>query len=312
MFPRICRTRISALLCLPLLAFGGAATAQDAHSHSAAPGTSNPEVNRQVKSPGNAAWAETVDEARAKAAAENKLVYYEFDSPSCADCHRMQSLLYPAFDFEALLIGMVPVKVRYDFPESKPLQELYGVSGSPAVLITNPDGRLVFLMNGFKDAPDFYRHAHKDLDLYRQFVKKLDSQAVATMSANEALATGRELFARKDPKTAVTYLERATVAPNPGQGARETALEILAAAQLELGDAAASRKSIDQLIATTKNPDQKERAELFRAQIPLSQNRPDEALALYKKFVKEHPDSKYRERVQSFIARLEPASSPKP
>jgi predicted Zn-dependent protease len=90
---------------------------------------------------------------------------------------------------------------------------------------------------------------------------------------------------------------------------RETALEILAAVQLELGDAAASRKSIDQLIATTANPDQKERAELFRAQIPLSQNRPDEALALYKKFAKDHPDSKYLERVQSFIARLEPAAS---
>jgi tetratricopeptide (TPR) repeat protein len=311
MFPRICKTKTSALLCL--LALGGAAAGQDDHSHSAAPGTSNPQVNRQVKSPGNAEWAQTVDEARAKAAAEHKLVYYEFESPNCGDCHRMESLLYPAFDFEALLVGMVPVRVRYDFPESKALQDLYGVRSAPAVLITSPEGRLVFLMSGFKDAPDFYRHVHKDLDLYRQFVKKLDSQDLATLSANEALATGRELYARKDPKTAVPYLERAVVAPNPGQGVRETALEILAAVQLELGDAAASRKSIDQLIAMTKSVDQKERAELFRAQIPLSENRPDEALALYKKFVKDHPDSKYRERVQSFIARLEPASSnPKP
>jgi tetratricopeptide (TPR) repeat protein len=305
MFPRIRKTGLAALLCL----FAGTAWAQDPHSHAAPPGTSNPQVNRQVKSPGNAEWAQTVDEARAKAAAENKLVYYEFDSPNCGDCHRMQSLLYPAFDFEALLIGMVPVKVRYDFPESKPLQELYGVNRSPAVLITNPEGRLVFLMAGFKDAQDFYRHAHKDLDLYRQFAKKVDSQDVATLSANEALSTGRELYARKDPKAALPRLERAAVAPNPGRGVRETALEILAAVQLELGDPAGSRKSIDQLIATTANPDQKERAELFRAQIPLSQNRPDEALALYKKFAKDHPDSKYLERVQSFIARLEPAAS---
>ena len=305
MFPRIQKTSIVALLGL----LAGGAQAQDAHSHAAPPGTSNPQVNRQVTSPGNAQWAQTVDEARAKAAAENKLVYYEFESPNCGDCHRMQSLLYPAFDFEALLIGMVPVKVRYDFPEAKPLQELYGVRSAPAVLITSPEGRLVFLMSGFKDAPDFYRHAHKDLDLYRQFVKKLDSQDLATLSANEALATGRELYARKDPKAALPRLERAAVAPNPGRGVRETALEILAEVQLELNDPAASRKSIDQLIAMTTSPEQKERAELFRAQIPLSQNRPDEALALYKKFVKDHPDSKYLERVQSFIARLEPASS---
>ena len=312
MFPRIRSTAILALLGLLAPWFSeGAAQAQDAHSHAAPSGTPNPDINRQVKSPGNAEWAQTVDEARSKAAAGNKLVYYEFDSPNCGDCHRMQSLLYPAFDFEALLIGMVPVKVRYDFPESKPLQELYGVKGSPAVLITSADGRLVFLMNGFKDAQDFYRHVHKDLDLYRQFVKKLDSQDLATLSANEALSTGRELYARKDPKAALPRLQRAAVAPNPGRGVREMALEGLAAVQLELGDPAASRKSIDQLIAITTDPDQKQRAELFRAQIPLSENRPDEALALYKKFAKDHPDSKYLERVQSFIVRLEsPASKP--
>ena len=310
MFPRIRSTAIAALLGLLALRFSaGVAQAQDTHTHAAPPGTADPQINRQVKSPGNAEWAQTVDEARAKAAAENKLVYYEFDSPNCGDCHRMQSLLYPAFDFEALLVGMVPVKVRYDFPESKPLQELYGVNRSPAVLITSPEGRLVFLMNGFKDAPDFYRHAHKDLDLYRQFAKKVDSQDVATLSANEALAMGRELYARKDPKAALPRLQRAAVAPNPGHGVREMALEGLAAVQLELGDPAASRKTIDQLIAIATSPDQKERAELFRAQIPLTENRPDEALALYKKFAKDHPDSKYLERVQSFIARLEPPAS---
>jgi outer membrane PBP1 activator LpoA protein len=82
------------------------------------------------------------------------------------------------------------------------------------------------------------------------------------------------------------------------------------AVELELGDPAASRRAIDQLIATTKNPDQKERAELFAAQIPLAQNKPAEALALYKKFATDHPNSKYIERVQSFIARLSNPPTP--
>jgi len=311
MYPRIRTLGGTATLACLLLAASAATTAsaQDAHQH-AAPSSANPDPNRAVKSPGNAEWAKTAEEARARAAAENKLVYYEFDSPNCGDCHRMQSLLYPAFDFEALLIGMVPVKVRYDFPEAKPLQELYGVATAPSVLITTPEGRLVFLMQGFKDAPDFYRHAHKDLDLYRQFSKKVEAQDVATLSANEALATGRELYARKDPKAALPRLERASVAPNPGAGVREAALESLAAVELELSDPAASRRAIDQLIATTKNPDQKERAELFAAQIPLAQNKPAEALALYKKFAADHPNSKYIERVQSFIARLSSPPTP--
>jgi tetratricopeptide (TPR) repeat protein len=305
MYPRI--RSVSAKAALVCLLVAAPALAQDAP-----PANANPQVNRPVKSPGNAEWAPNVEEARKRAAAQKKLVFYEFETIDCGDCRRMQSLLYPAFDFEALLVGMVPVKVRYDQGESKPLQELYGVATAPAILITSPEGRLVFLMDGFKDAPEFYEHVHKDLAAYRQFAKKLDAQSVDTLSASEAFALGHELYARKDPKTALTYLQRAAVAPNPGPGVRENALEGLAAVEFELGEATASRKTIDQLIAITKNPDQKERAELFRAQIPLSQNDPGEALALYKQFVKDHPKSKYLERVQSFIARLETAAPPAP
>ena len=285
------------------------AMAQDA-APQAPPAKTQPEVNRPVTSPGNADWAASVEEARKRAAAQKKLVFYEFESLDCSDCQRMQALLYPAFDFEALLVGMVPVKVRYDVGESKPLQELYGIATAPSILVTTPEGRLVFLMQGFKDAPDFYAHVHRDLDLYRQFAKKLAASDIAALPANEAFQIGRELYARKDPRAAVPYLERASVAPDAGQNVRENALEGLAAVQLELGDSAASRKTIEKLIATAKDSDQKERAELFRAQIPLSQNDPEEALALYRKFVKDHPNSKYVETVQSFIARLSPAAPP--
>lgn len=295
MLPRIrCPRSAAAVLVLGLAA--GAAHAQT-------------DSNRPVTSPGNAVWAKTADEARARAASEKKLVYYEFESESCGDCRRMQSLLYPAFDFEALLIGMVPVKLSSDGPDAKALQGRYKITETPTVLITTPGGRLVFLMQGFKDAQDFYGHARKDLDAYRQFAKKLEPP-VGGLSAGDALALGRELYARLDLEAAIPYLERAAQAPAPGPGVRETALEGLAAAELETGDPAASRKAIDKLIATTQSPDQKQRAELFRAQIPLAQNNPAEALALYKKFVKDHPDSPYLERVQSFIARLEPAPAP--
>jgi len=301
MLPRIRRPRTAAAV----LAFSlAAAIAAGQTTPEPSPGTKPP-----VTSPGNAVWARTAEEARTRAASEKKLVYYEFESEGCGNCVRMEALLYPAFDFEALLIGMVPVKLRNDSAEAKPLVEKYKITEMPSVLITTPEGRLVFLMQGFKDPNEFYAHAHRDLDAYRQFVKKLDAP-VEGLSAVEALAIGRELFARQDMKAAIPYLRRAAAAPKPGPGIRETALEGLAAAELETGDAAASRKTIDRLISTAKDADQKERAELFRAQIPLSRNEPAEALALYKQFVKDHPNSKYNERVQSFIARLEPAAAP--
>jgi tetratricopeptide (TPR) repeat protein len=264
-----------------------------------------PVVARPVESPGNAEWAKDAADARAKAAAQKKLVYYEFESAQCGDCRRMQALLYPAFDFEALLIGTVPVRLELDSADAKPLQQRYTITQAPTVLIATPEGRVAFLVQGFKDAPDFYSHARKDLDAYRKFAARVESADVAALSAGDAFALGRELYARSDPAAALAFLQRATVAPDPAPGVREAALEGLAATEMELGHTADARKAIDRVIATTKSPDQKERAELFRAQIPLAQNKPAEALALYKQFAKDHPSSKYLEQVRSLIARLE-------
>lgn len=280
----------------------GLASAAAAHQD---PAPIPADINRPVRSPGNAVWAKDAAEAKAKATADKKLIYFEFVRPGCGDCRRMQTLLYPAFDFEALLIGMVPVQLDLDSAEGKPLAERFEIRDVPAVLITTPEGRLVFMVEGFKDAPDFYSHVRKDLDQYRKFARRIEGQDIATLSADEAYATGRELYARHDIEAARPRLKRASVAPDPKPGVRESALQGLAAAELQLGQSAAARKTIDTLIRTTKNPEQKEQAELFRAQIPLSEGKPAEALALYKQFAREHPASKHLAKVRSFIERLE-------
>ena len=46
-------------------------------------------------------------------------------------------------------------------------------------------------------------------------------------------------------------------------------------------------------------------AELFRAQIPLAENRPAEALALFRKFQKDHPRSARIAQVNELVEKLE-------
>ena len=302
---RNCRRPAPALLGLALLS--GAAAAQQTPPPAPPPPSTG---SHAVTSPGNAVWAANVAEARAIAKADRKLVYYEFASKDCGDCRRMQGLLYPAMDFEALLAGMVPVQVALGSPDGQRLGELYSISEEPSVLITNPDGRLVFLMQGFKDATDFYRHARRDVDAYRKFAKIVDAQDVPTLGAAEAYSTGKALYARFDYEGAASRLQRAASAPDVKPEMRESALMGLAAADRQLGRFDAARKSAEKVVATTKNADQKERAELFLAEISLAQNKPGEALAEYKKFAKDHPKSPYLEKVRGFISRLE-AAAPK-
>lgn len=294
---------------LALLALALAATAADGQQ--ATPATpAHPEANHAVTSPGNSEWAPDVAFAKKRASAQHKLVYYEIGGETCKDCRRMQGLLYPAFDFEALLVGMVPVQVKLESDEGKVLGERYSITETPAVLITNPEGRLVFLMQGFKDANDFYRHAHKDIDAYRKFALVIDAQNVKTLSAEEAYSTGRALYARFDYDGAAQRLQRAADAPGVKPEMRESALLGLAAAERQLGHMSAARGAALKVVKTTKNADQKERAELFLAELDLSENRPGDALAAYKKFAKDHPKSPYLEKVRGFIAKLE-AAAPK-
>ena len=267
--------------------------------------------NNPVRSPGNAEWASTFGEATQSAAALGKFLFVEFDKKGCGYCQRMDVLLYPAFDFEALLIPMVPVKVSLDSSEGKELARQYGINDVPAILIRSPEGRMVFLIEGFTTTEDFYSHVRQDLDTYRAFARKVEAQDIPRLSAREAFETGKELYQRGDSAGALPRLKRAASAPGAATALREDARELLAAVELDGRDTAASRQTINRLITTTKDARRRERAELFRAQIPLAENKPEEAYALFVKFEKDHPKSPYLAQVRALVARMN-GEAPKP
>ncbi len=255
--------------------------------------------------PGKVLWAESAGDAAASAAKENKFVFLEFVRKDCGNCKRMDSLLYPAFDLEALLVSMVPVKVDLDSPVGKEFADRYGIDEAPAILITTAEGRLVFLMAGFFNQGDFFRNANTAVNGYRKFARQVDSQNIAKLTAKEAFETGNELFRRSDPGAALPRLRRAVAVPGAPTAQREDALEVLAAVELDLGQAASSRQTIERLLKSTRDRARRERAELFRAQIPLAENRPLEALALFHQFQKDHPSSPHIQRVNDIVQRLE-------
>jgi thioredoxin-related protein len=276
------------------------------------PAQTLPDVQKNaVRSPGNAQWAPTVEEGAKRAARVGKFLFVEFDQQGCGHCQRMDILLYPAFDFEALLIPMVPVKVLLESTEGKEMARRHGIKEAPAVLVLSPEGRMVFLMEGFTTAEDFYQHARQELDIYKAFARKVDGQDMARLPAREAFDTARELYQRGDSSAALPRLKRAVAAPDANLVLREDARELLAAVELDGGDTASSRQTIQRLITTTKDAKRRERAELFRAQIPLAENKTDEAYALFKKFEKDHPKSAYLPQVRALAARLAGGEAPK-
>ena len=308
--PTRLRVEMTTTLRIPAGLLLAAAAAGPLAAQPAPDATPTPIVAGPVHSPGNADWASGFEEARSRAAGQQKFVFVELTKRDCGNCQRMDSLLYPAFDFEALLIPMVPVKLDWRSPEAAELARRFEIGDVPAILIVTPEGRLVFEMQGFRNAPDFYGHVHRDLDAYRSFARRVEAQDVPKLSAREALDTGRELYQRKDPGAALPRLDRAGKAPDATAAIRDEALELEAAVKLDLGQIAGSRQTIEKLLAKTKDRDRRERAEIFRAQIPLAENRPADALALFRAFRKEHPTSKYAAGVDEMIRKLEESRRP--
>ena len=302
---------------LPIVLFAALAAPAPAAAPSKAPGKPLPAPTAAASEaspkmaeptgmgPGNTIWATSVEDAIQRAGREGKFVFFEFTKKECGNCQRMDGLLYPAFDFEALLVPMVPVKVSFESPWGKDFASRYSVEDAPAVLITTPEGRLVFLANGFFNQGDFFRHANAAVAGYRKFAREIEAQDVAKLSPKEAFDTGNELYHRADPQAAIPRLKRAASASGATASQREDALELLAAAQLDLGQTAPSRQTIERLLSTTKDRARRERGEIFRAQIPLAENRPVEALALFRKFQKAHPTSPHIARVNELVHRLE-------
>lgn len=300
---------------LPLVLFAALTAPQKpaqapAATPSAPAATTAPAATREISDPlppgpGRVIWATSLEEARIRASEGDKLVFLEFVKKECGNCERMDNLLYPAADLEALLATMVPIKVDLETPMGKELSDRYGFSEAPSIVITTPEGRLAFLMEGFYNQGEFFRHAYAGIGGYRKFATRVESQDIAKLPMKEALETGTELYRRSDPETALPRLRRAVAAPGGSAAEREDALELLAAVEFELAQPAASRKTIQRLIALTKDRDRKERAELFQAQIPLAENRPAEALALFRKFQKDHPKSTRIAQVNELVEKLE-------
>jgi len=277
------------------LASGAAALGQTAEA--------TPQPTPLVRSPGNATWAPNPEAARKRARSEGKYVFFELDQPRCGNCTRMDTLLYPAFDFEALLIPMVPVKVSLVSPEGQELARRYSITEAPAVLVTTPEGRVIFQMVGFTTTQEFYPNIHKDLDDYRKFARAIEAQDIPNLPAKEALDTGVQLYQRVDPASALPRLKRAIAAKDSTSAIRDDARELLAAVELDLGQVAASRATNQKLLETTQDSLRRQRAELFRAQLPLAEGKPEEALALFQKFLKDHPESPYRKQVTDLLAK---------
>ena len=241
--------------------------------------------------PGKAVWEPTYEKARARATSEGKLVFIEFTGEGCGNCVRMDSLLYPAVNFEMTLLRMVPVKLDRTVGEGAALAERYGITESPAVLILSSGGALVFRVNGFDQAPAFYAHVRESMAAWDKIHVRMIHEPEFIGDPKEELALGTELALRYDPEEAAPRFERASEAPGADAATRDLALTYLASARFKLKKYTESRATLGKILLVSKDADLREQAELFVSQIALAEGKRAEARRTVMAFLRDHPGS---------------------
>ncbi len=295
--------RFRAILGAALLSAAAVARAQNAAPE---PSPTPVHEGRQVRSPGNAVWAPDINAAHQRAAADGALRVPRVHAQELRRLLAHAEPPLPRVRFRGALDrhGARSRRPRHSRrPEARRAlphrRRAFGPDHDRLRPPRLPDAGLPGRARLLRARP------HRPRRSTGSSRKVIDAQDVAHLPAADAFKTGQQLYARFDFEGAAVRLARAADAKDATPAIRASALEGLAAADLELGKTAESRRAIDRLIAATKDPAQKENAELFRAQISLVENKPQDALAAYRRFAKDHPDSPYIEKVKTFIARLE-------
>jgi thiol:disulfide interchange protein len=94
-----------------------------------------------------------LDEALARAKAENKPVVIDFNAEWCVPCKKMEVETFADARVKALLGRCIFLSVDTD--RQPELSRRLGVVGLPDIRLTLPDGRIVRGLRGFKDAEAF-------------------------------------------------------------------------------------------------------------------------------------------------------------
>jgi len=257
--------------------------------------------------PGKAVWANDYAEARERARSESKVVYVEFSDKQCGNCTRMHALMYPAVNFEMMLLRMVPVVVDRAGTVGAALAKRYGVTESPAVLIVSAGGAMIFRVNGFDSAQEFYFRVNSMLKEWDKINVRMIHEPEFRDDPAQELALGIDLADRFDPEEAIPRFSRAAESPRADGPTRDKALSYLASAQLNARLFPDARATTEKLARVASLADLREQAELFLGSIALAEGDAAAARRSWEAFLRKHPTSPRRKDAESRIAALTPA-----
>ena len=121
--------------------------------------------------PTGGGWHGDLGAALATAERLDRPVLIHFSAPWCGPCQRMKPVL--GSPIVARRLSEDAVGVSLDFDAHRDVAARYGVASIPADVLLSPDGRVLGVMSGYKNAPDYARRVAAVAGQYRELQTRL-------------------------------------------------------------------------------------------------------------------------------------------
>lgn len=254
-------------------------------------------------------WASSLEEAigRARALPAGR-VLVELRDVTCPECERMQSLLYPSASFAGFAADKVPVSVVRGTPDGEGLSRRFRVRTFPAWLVVTPDLLLCGKQEGESNQSTWIQRFIETEKGWAAYQKLLEAEKAGPGDPRAVFAVAEETFRRfGDAEAEGRFRAVAESGAAPAE-LRDRSRAYLATIALSARRVDDAEKVLHELLATTKDPALREKAELRLVDVDLGRGERLKAAERLRAFLAKYPDTPLRPQAEAILGALGPVN----
>jgi len=251
-------------------------------------------------------WIKSFAQAQQKAKAKNQLIFVDLFADWCGWCHKFEQDVIPSEAFQKSTDNMVLLRLNTeDQGEGTNLARRYSVNSLPTFLVLDGDAIIVGIIRGYQVPSDF-ANSLKDVEgRYVAFKKRVAAENTITGDYQKRLDLAKEFLIRYALPQAEERLKKLTAEKSAPADVRDESYYELALTQMLEQKYDDSMATIQKFATVQKKGDPYEKSRLLIGDLYLQQGKVDRAVAEYRSFKQNFPQSQYVKNIDFLLPQLE-------
>jgi tetratricopeptide (TPR) repeat protein len=247
-------------------------------------------------------WIKSLATAQKAAKDKQRLIFVDLFADWCGWCHKAEQEVFPSEAFQKATDDMVLLRLNTeDGGEGTNLSRNFSVTSLPTFLILTPDMMVAGVVRGYAPAKEFAKIVTDTRAKYTEFVKRAAKEPADPQAR---LDLAREYRVRNGFAQSESRLKK-LLESQPPQNVRDDAYYELALSQLLQKKYDATMTTLRKFASLQNKGETYERSRLLIGDVYIQQGNFEKAVAEYRNFKLNFPNSPLIKNVDSVLPQLE-------